>query len=191
MEQKILYTKNKNAYVSIKNGVLVFKIPQRLKGNSYVLEQLQLSSEKLKKKYDKKTEIIWIDENYILLFGEKVAIEEVWLKSPKKITEFLRQELYEYSFPLVQKHAAILWKKVNKLTIRKVKAKRGSCSSKNEIMLNLSLVYLPTKYIQYVIIHEACHLKHRHHQKAFRDEVELLSPEYKTIKKEMRNFVIN
>lgn len=190
MEQRVIYTKNKNAYVSIKDWILVFKIPQKLKGNKYILNQLLDSSEKLKKKYDKKTEITWIEEKDVLLFGERISIDELWLKSSKKITEFLRQELYEYSFPLVQQYTDILWKKVNKLTIRKVKAKRGSCSSKNEIMLNLSLVHLPTKYIKYVIIHEVCHLKHRHHKKSFRDEVELLLPEYKSIRKEMKNFII-
>lgn len=190
MEQKIIYTQNKNAYISINDGILVFKIPHRLKNNKNVLDQLSQSAEKLKSKYSKKTELIAKDDEWVLLFGEKVDLDELWLKSSKKITEFLRQELYEYSFPLIQKYADKLWKKVSKLTIRKVKRKRGSCSSRNEIMLNLSLAHLPTKYIQYVIIHEVCHLKHRHHQKPFRDEVEKRAPEYKILRKDMRKFII-
>ncbi|HCB51634.1 TPA: hypothetical protein DEP21_03600 [Patescibacteria group bacterium] len=56
--------------------------------------------------------------------------------------------------------------------------------------LNLDLIHLPTKLIKYVIIHEACHLKVKNHSTKFRDLVESYCPNYKLLRKELRNLVI-
>ena len=76
----------------------------------------------------------------------------------------------------------------NQLRIKKVKTKRGSCSSKQNLNFNLDLVHLDKKYLEYVVIHEVCHLQHKHHQQSFREAVAHFLPEYKHIVKEMRTF---
>lgn len=53
------------------------------------------------------------------------------------------------------------------LTIRKMKARWGSCSSSREICLNTLLIQRPIEAIDYVITHELCHLKHFAHNKSF------------------------
>lgn len=55
----------------------------------------------------------------------------------------------------------------NKLEIKKMKYRWGSCSSKGRILLNPELIKAPKACIEYVIIHELCHLIHRDHTKAF------------------------
>ena len=71
--------------------------------------------------------------------------------------------------------------------IRKVRSKRGSCSYDNRIMLNLSLVHLPTRLIQYVIVHEVCHLKEKNHSLAFWALVAKYCPHFKVLRKELKN----
>lgn len=77
-----------------------------------------------------------------------------------------------------------------KLRFRKTKRQWGSCSSKNEISLNTSLMKLPPHLIEYIIIHELCHIKHKHHQKSFWDEVGIFCPNFKEYKKELKEFSV-
>jgi predicted metal-dependent hydrolase len=53
------------------------------------------------------------------------------------------------------------------LKVRKMKAKWGSCSQSGVITLNLWLITQDIKAIDYVILHELCHLKHFDHTPAF------------------------
>jgi hypothetical protein len=54
-----------------------------------------------------------------------------------------------------------------KLEINKMKFRWGSCSTSGRILLNPELIKAPKACIEYVIIHELCHLVHRDHTKAF------------------------
>ncbi|MGK0498989.1 MAG: putative metal-dependent hydrolase [Oceanicoccus sp.] len=53
------------------------------------------------------------------------------------------------------------------LTVRKMRRRWGSCSSQAEITLNLALIKMPVDCIDYVMVHELCHLEIFHHGKPF------------------------
>lgn len=53
------------------------------------------------------------------------------------------------------------------IKIRKYSARWGSCNSKGELSFNYLLMMLPLDVINYVIVHELCHLQHLNHSKDF------------------------
>ena len=103
---------------------------------------------------------------------------------------YLKSILLEYLQPIVDSYADMLGYRYSNISIRRVRSKRGSCSSDQDLMFNLQLVHLSTKYIQYVVIHEVCHLKEKNHSARFWSLVEQFCPEYKNIRKEMKKMII-
>ncbi|MFA8451183.1 MAG: M48 family metallopeptidase [Bacteroidales bacterium] len=66
----------------------------------------------------------------------------------------------------------------------------GSCSQKGEVLLNNELVKTPKKCIEYVIIHELCHLAHLNHSAAFYVLLDKLSPNWRRIKNELERLMV-
>ena len=69
-----------------------------------------------------------------------------------------------------------------KITIKSYKKRWGSCSYKEELSYNWKLIMAPEKIIDYVIIHELCHLIHFNHSKDYWEKVSKILPNYKTSK---------
>jgi len=67
-----------------------------------------------------------------------------------------------------------------KLYIRSQKTKWGTCSTRGNLSLNWKLIQCPRFVIDYLIIHELCHLKEMNHGKAFWNHVADHYPEYET-----------
>lgn len=72
------------------------------------------------------------------------------------------------------------------ITIRDQKSRWGSCSSRGTLSFNYRLVFAPPKVLDYVVIHELCHLTHMNHSKNFWNMVEQIMPEYKVYKSWLR-----
>jgi len=77
-----------------------------------------------------------------------------------------------------------------RLVIRTMKRRWGSCSNKGIITLSTELIKLPDLLIEYVIIHELCHLKHHNHGSGYYNLLSELFPEWKIVRKELRNYSI-
>ena len=63
----------------------------------------------------------------------------------------------------------------------------GSCTQKGGICYSYRLILYPERAVDYVIVHELCHLRHRNHQKPFYDLVKKYMPDYKERDKLLKN----
>lgn len=69
--------------------------------------------------------------------------------------------------------------------LRKMKSRWGSCSRKGHITLSYDLVKAPLKCVDYVIVHEMCHIKEFNHSKKFYILLDKVMPDWKNRRKEL------
>lgn len=86
----------------------------------------------------------------------------------------------------LQKYSRLLHEPYTKLSIRSQKTRWGSCTVEGHISLNAKLLCTPASIQEYVIAHEAVHLRHHHHRATFWRDVEHFIPEYKIARKWLR-----
>lgn len=78
------------------------------------------------------------------------------------------------------------------LTIRLMKSRWGSYSRKtHRVCLNLKLIHASKRQIDYVIIHELCHIEHLAHNKAFYRLLSQRVPGWKQIKTELEHSLLS
>ncbi len=124
--------------------------------------------------------------NYFKKFPGKVFI-----KSGKR--EYLK---YKQEALALAKNKAFAWNEIygfkfNRISIKNQKTRWGSCSKKGNLNFNYKIVHLPEKVVDYLVVHELCHLKEMNHSKNFWALVGQCVPNYRELRAELRNFGIN
>lgn len=67
------------------------------------------------------------------------------------------------------------------VSVRGQRTRWASCSSKGNINLNYSLLFLPPGVVRYILTHELCHTIHLNHSGTFWNAVASLEPDYKVL----------
>lgn len=71
----------------------------------------------------------------------------------------------------------------NRICIRSQKTRWGSCSSNGTLSFNWRLMLAPPAILDYVVVHELCHLTHMNHSADFWQLVESVFPDYRNARK--------
>jgi len=122
---------------------------------------MKIIAKKIDSAYLEKIIKEWYKQKAIILF------EEVVLSSLEKFTK------YKIEKPVLE--------------IRAMQKRWGSCTKSGKIILNTELIKAPKGSIEYVVIHELCHLIHHNHNQKFYDLQNTLSPHWEKWKEKLEH----
>lgn len=200
----ITYKNNKNMYLRVKEDLKIHITCNKYVSNTliskFVLDNKDMILENIKRYENKqitnanyliyqgkKYEIVYITKNQIIFTNNKVFINRSFNKDNfyKKQAKLIYLQRLNNIYSQIEEDIPC-----PALKIRNMKTRWGVCNVKTKtITLNLELIKMPEKYLDYVIIHELCHLKHPNHSKDFWNMVSKYEPLYKKIRKEMKNVI--
>ncbi len=191
----------KTISIQIKNGKAEIHSPIFVSEN-YLKSILKKKKNWIEKKIrlDVKKEKILVKDNYDFPFlGKKYKLKI--LSSSNNRISIKKDKLFLYCKDLNKsKEILTSWLKINaqkilseriskislklninykSVFIKNYRARWGCCSCNSEIFLNWKLVMLPPSVINYVIIHELCHIIEPNHSKAFWLIIERFDKDYR------------
>jgi predicted metal-dependent hydrolase len=127
------------------------------------------------KKQDKKIISVNFQSNkfHILTFNN----DEEMLK--KAINEWYKKQAQIKIVEIVDHYKKYLDVEPNSVKAKKQKKRWGTCTSTGNIYINYRIIMAPEKIIDYLVVHELCHMVHMNHSKDFWGLVEKIIPDYK------------
>lgn len=106
----------------------------------------------------------------------KRALEN-WYKDKTKEKVQERVDYYQQYFDI----------KPTKITVKEQQKRWGSCTSKQELLFNWKCIMAPSPVLDYIVVHEMCHLVHMNHSKEFWEQLKRVLPDYEDRKAWLRN----
>ncbi len=206
---KIIHSKRKTiALVIQSDGELLVRAPQRAT-QKQISEMLEKYADWIVKKQAeakaKQTLFAprrFADGDKFLFLGENYPIRIVKAEKPtlvlngdfrlahsaQKDAKSLFEKWYKKEArPIFNERVAYYAQKngfdVKKVKLSSARTRWGSCSSKGYINLTWRLVMAPIQIIDYVVVHELCHLREANHSKAYWAQVAAIMPDYKLRRK--------
>lgn len=111
-------------------------------------------------------------------------------KRAEVMREYLRSVLKEELVEMVDKWCKKMEVEDVAWIVKQMKTRWGSCvESKKLIQLNLELARLPRRCIEYVVVHELCHLRVHGHNRMFENLISQYLPNWKSLRNELNGFV--
>lgn len=193
---------NKNTYLRVKEDLNLYVTTSILTSDRKIKEIISNNMQSIIKMYEKqfmkqelKKDFYYLGKKYDIIKTNTKKIEfgdtklfvpgnfdcEKWLKKEASI---LFRERLDYWYSHFNRKIPY-----PNLTIRKMTSRWGVCNSKlNRVTLNLELMKKDISCLDYVIVHELSHFIEMNHSNRFWKVVEENYPNYKEIRKVMKNY---
>ena len=128
--------------------------------------------------YDEKKVGYDSDNNRIFLPRERAK---------ERLLKWLKENAKRILTTVTQRKAAEMGLSYKSLSITSAKTRWGTCSGDNALRYTFRLLYCPKEVIDYVVVHELSHIRHKNHSRLFWQEVEKYIPDWKARRKWLKS----
>lgn len=125
----------------------------------------------------------WIDKKLDVMKNREIKPDNLL---PEEIAA-LKMRAKEILPKKVAYFSEIMGLKPSGVKITSAKKRFGSCSGKNSLCFSYELMLYPDEAIDYVVVHELAHIKHRNHSAKFYKLIEKYLPDYKRREKILKS----
>lgn len=119
----------------------------------------------------------WINKRQVEI-NKPLAPRKKQFDSELDLQQFIEEKLQEYQPKMGLTAKGVIYKHVNTYW--------GSCSPTGKISFNMEMIYAPKEAVEYVVVHELAHLKHRGHGVRFWAMVNKYFPQTAAMRKALR-----
>lgn len=172
MEYEIIFSSRKTLSIEVnQDGQVLVRAPKRMSKRTiakYVAQKEEWIKRAIERQKSRKS---------LSPTPTKLSAEEI--NTLKNKARKVIPEKVSYYAPLVGVS-------FNRITIRNQSTRWGSCSAKGNLNFNCKLMLLDDELIDYVVVHELCHILQMNHSTAFWAEVERVLPDYKARRKALK-----
>jgi len=157
----LVRSKRKTLALQIKDGELIVRAPMRL-SRDYI-------EDFVRRKED------WIAAHMELQQQKKAAHPEPDEAERSRLIALAKAKLPEK----LEYFGRLTGLRPTAVKITSAKTRFGSCSSRGSICFSWRLMAYPDAAVDYVVLHELCHLRHMNHSREFYQLVERYMPDWK------------
>ncbi len=212
----IIRSKRKTAAINVRDGKVSIRVPMKFP-KAAAVEFLELKRDWIQRKLHQQQQVLvantraFVDGETFAYLGRKYRLE---IKHAKHINVELKGDvMLAY---VTQDHAGqeairsvlIKWYKgraakllslkveqfqsrvgvmSEKVTIRTCKSRWGSCSMTGRLMFNWKIMLAPEPVVDYLVVHELCHMLEHNHSPRFWQQVEKVLPAYTVQRRWLRD----
>jgi hypothetical protein len=108
------------------------------------------------------------------------------------VAAWYREQLRIAAMPLIAKWEPLMGVKANRIFVRQMKTKWGSCNPRRRsIRLNSELAQKPPECLEYVVVHELAHLLESSHNKVFVSLMDKFMPQWRQFRDELNRIPLS
>lgn len=166
----------KHTYITIRKDGTVLIRANRFITKKAIADFVESKRSWIEQKLSEIEKARQITDRHYHLLGALCPKED---KSDAEIKELYRKKAKEIIPPLIEHYTGKMQLYPTRISFRDNKTRWGSCSAKDALSFNIQLAKTPHAFIEYVVVHELAHIRHKNHSKAFWKLVEKHLPDYR------------
>lgn len=194
------------APIGITEEVIIKKTKSRAK---WIIEQLysfkNINYQKINREYVNGESFMYLGRNYSLqiIVNEEIKKPEVklyhskfYVTAPikdsqtieKAMEHWYRKKTKEKIEERIKYYQPFFAKRPLDIKVKEQRKRWGSCTTKDELLFNWRCVMAKANVLDYIIVHEMCHMYHKNHSKEFWELLASIMPDYESRKEWLKNY---